>query len=82
MAVEMGGRLDRRDRQVDLVAGEQGAERDARCQAHAPEQHDDHDPPEHALNVLRSSASRYGWNERRENEHNWKLWQSQHWHRD
>src|SRR5258706_8005240 len=30
-----------------LVAGEQRAERQARGQAHTPEQHDDHDPVEH-----------------------------------
>jgi hypothetical protein len=60
MAAALGGRLDRWDRQVDLGAGEQRAERDTRCQAHAAEQHDDHDLPKHELKVLRSSARRYG----------------------
>jgi len=35
------------------AAGEKRAERDARCQTNAAEQHDDHHPPEHPLNVLR-----------------------------
>jgi len=53
IAAALGGRLDRRDRRPALVTGEHRAERDARSQADAAEEHDDHDLPEHALNVLR-----------------------------
>jgi hypothetical protein len=53
MAAALGGQHNRHHRRVNSVAGEQRAERDTCCQAYAPEQHEDHDPPEHTFNVLR-----------------------------
>src|SRR6266851_6776441 len=44
----MGAVSGQHERLADLVAAEQHAVRDARCQAHETEQHDDHDLLEHA----------------------------------